>query len=114
MLALAEMIIALMAVMFLVLGIFLFRGKGKWLIAGYNTASNEEKAKYDDKKLCRAVSVVCFATSIMLFVMAYIGNRISVGVMNEDAMKSFAAIFVVVILAATAAVIVYINTKAKK
>lgn len=32
----------------------LFMGKGSFLIAGYNTASEEEKRKYDEKKLCRA------------------------------------------------------------
>ena len=41
---------------FLVLGTVFAFGKGAFLIAGYNTASAEEKAKYDEKKLCRAVS----------------------------------------------------------
>lgn len=35
--------------------------KGAFLIAGYNTASAEEKAQYDEKKLCRAVSKLMFA-----------------------------------------------------
>ena len=37
------------------------RGKGTSLIAGYNTASPEEKAKYDEKKLCKAMSRLMFA-----------------------------------------------------
>ena len=46
---------------FLVLGTVFAFGKGAFLIAGYNTASAEEKAKYDEKKLCRAVSKLMFA-----------------------------------------------------
>ena len=34
---------------FLVLGTVFAFGKGAFLIAGYNTASAEEKAKYDEK-----------------------------------------------------------------
>ena len=32
--------------------ILLLRGKGAFLIAGYNTASPAQKAMYDEKKLC--------------------------------------------------------------
>lgn len=46
---------------FLVLGTVFAFGKGAFLIAGYNTASAEEKAQYDEKKLCRAVSKLMFA-----------------------------------------------------
>ena len=46
---------------FLVLGTVFAFGKGAFLIAGYNTASAEEKAKYYEKKLCRAVSKLMFA-----------------------------------------------------
>ena len=36
-----------------VAALFLLNGKGAFLIAGYNTLSKEEKAKYDEKALCR-------------------------------------------------------------
>jgi drug/metabolite transporter (DMT)-like permease len=36
-----------------VISIILLMGAGSFLIAGYNTASKEEKRKYDAKKLCR-------------------------------------------------------------
>ena len=42
----------------IILGIVLCCGKGAFLIAGYNTASSEEKAKYDEKALCRATGVL--------------------------------------------------------
>ena len=48
------------AVLFIVLGIVFASGKGANLIAGYNTASPEEKAKIDEKKLLKAMSVFMF------------------------------------------------------
>lgn len=33
-----------------IMSITLLWGHGSWLIAGYNTASKEEKAKYNEKK----------------------------------------------------------------
>lgn len=38
---------------FVILSIFLLSGHGSFLIAGYNTASKEEKEQYNTKKLCR-------------------------------------------------------------
>ncbi len=55
--------------LFLIMGIVLWKGKGAWLIAGYNTSSKAEKARYDEKALCRFVAklmffyVACFAVS---------------------------------------------------
>ena len=46
--------------LFVVLGILFASGKGAMLIAGYNTASREEKAKTDEKKLLKAMSVFMF------------------------------------------------------
>ena len=43
------------ALMFLLLGTVFMRGKGAFLIVGYNTSSKEEKAKYDEKALCRYI-----------------------------------------------------------
>lgn len=42
---------------FAVLSILFFTGKGSFLIAGYNTASKEQKELYDEKKLCRLMGV---------------------------------------------------------
>ena len=48
------------AALFVVLGIIFGSGKGANLIAGYNTASPEEKVKTDEKKLLKAMSVFMF------------------------------------------------------
>lgn len=47
--------------LFVLLGVVFAGGKGTGLIAGYNTASAEEKANYDKKKLCKAMSRLMFA-----------------------------------------------------
>ena len=38
-----------------ILSIILLSGRGGILVAGYNTASKKEKAKYNEKRLCRTV-----------------------------------------------------------
>lgn len=50
----------------LVLSLILLSGKGGFLIAGYNTASKQEKQKYDEKKLCRAVGAFLLLTSLAM------------------------------------------------
>jgi len=59
-------------VLFLVLGIVLWKGKGGWLIAGYNTSSKYEKSKYDEKALCRFVAKLMFfcAGCMVLFALS--------------------------------------------
>ena len=49
---------SIFAVPVIIIGIVLCCGKGAVLIAGYNTASPEEKAAYNEKALCRAVGVL--------------------------------------------------------
>ena len=46
--------------LFLALGLVFSRGKGAFLIAGYNTASAAEKEKIDEKKLCRYMAKLMF------------------------------------------------------
>lgn len=52
------------AIPFLIMALVFFLGKGRGLIAGYNTASDEEKAKYDEKKLNRTYAIVCLILSV--------------------------------------------------
>ncbi len=47
-------------VVFVLLGIAFWNGKGAFLIAGYNTSSREEKEKTDEKKLCRFMGKFMF------------------------------------------------------
>ena len=49
---------SIFAVPVIIVGIVLCCGKGAFLIAGYNTASSEEKATSNEKALCRATGVL--------------------------------------------------------
>ena len=52
----SDWIVWIVFVIFAVFSIILLSGHGSWFISGYNTASKEEKEKYDEKKLCRTTA----------------------------------------------------------
>jgi preprotein translocase subunit SecG len=60
--------------LFILLGIILSMGKGANLIAGYNTASEADKAKIDEKKLCKYVGRLMFvlASCMSLLVLSFL------------------------------------------
>ncbi|WP_456276346.1 DUF3784 domain-containing protein [Bacillus sp. AK128] len=78
--------IIVVTIVFIVFGIIFSTGKGAFLIAGYNTKSDEEKEKYDEVALSKfmgkmmfalAFSMVCWALSeayqlMWLFVMGLV------------------------------------------
>lgn len=110
----AEIIILIIALTFLIMSILLFRGKGKWLIAGYNTMSKEERKKFDEKKLCKAVGSLCVVCCMLLCIMAYLGYRVDTGLMNENDMLPFALFFIIVIIVTLIIISRYIDKKVKK
>lgn len=60
-------------VLMVVLGIILLSGKGAFLIAGYNTMSENDKKKYNEEALCKFMGKMMFALSFsMLFWIASI------------------------------------------
>ncbi|MBS6195782.1 MAG: DUF3784 domain-containing protein [Clostridiales bacterium] len=58
----------IIVVLLALISIVLISGHGKWLIAGYNTASEKEKEKYDSKKLCRTVGVGMAVATILALI----------------------------------------------
>ncbi len=58
--------VVIVCLIFVLLGVLFLLGKGSFLIAGYNTASKEEKAKYDEKRLTRCFSIFCFGIAIVI------------------------------------------------
>jgi hypothetical protein len=54
----------------IVLGLIIRLGNASWLIAGYNTASKEEKEKYDKKQLNKLVSNLLFSLAAVLLLIA--------------------------------------------
>ena len=63
-------VIWLVALLCLALAVLFLSGHGSWLIAGYNTASKEEKEKYDRPKLWRTMGWGMAVIAVMTFVMA--------------------------------------------
>ena len=78
-------------IIFAVLSIVLISGHGSWLISGYNTASKEEKSKYNEKKLCRTMGIGMSVIAILLLIMGVFENilpaffvYISLGIILAD------------------------------
>ena len=64
-----DCVVWIVFVIFAVLSIVLLSGHGSWVISGYNTASKEEKEKYDEKKLCRTMGIGMSIISILILIM---------------------------------------------
>lgn len=60
-------------ILFAVLSALLLSGKGSFLIAGYNTASEKEKARYNEKKLCRVTGGGLALITLLLLINALVG-----------------------------------------
>ena len=54
--------------LFAILSAVLLSGHGANLIAGYNTASEAEKKRYDEKKLCRILGAGMALITVLLLV----------------------------------------------
>ncbi len=55
---------------FLIFAFFLSKGKGAFLLAGYNTMSDTEKAQYNEVALCKFMSKIMYGISFSLFLLA--------------------------------------------
>lgn len=95
-------VVVLITILFIILGVVFSLGKGSFLIAGYNTSSKEEKAKYDEKALCKFMgkSMFVFAFSIFLF-----------GLSNLIKQPIIFVIGVILLLATVIFILIYVNTK---
>ena len=98
----AEWIIWVGFVIFLVISIMLLSGHGSWFISGYNTASKEEKAKYNEKKLCKTTG---FGMAVLTLVM---------GLFEDVLPASFAYISLGIIFVDILLVIVFCNIVCRK
>ena len=87
----AEWIIWVGFVIFLVISIMLLSGHGSGLISGYNTSSKKEKAKYNEKKLCKTTGFGMAVIAVLILVMGLFEDLlpacfayISLGVVGVD------------------------------
>lgn len=75
-----DWVIWIVFAIFVALAVTFLTGHGSSLIAGYNTASKEEKAKYDEKKLCRTfgagMAVIAGIIFVDAIVMIILGNTV--------------------------------------
>lgn len=110
----AEIFLFVLAALFFIISGFLYSGKGSWLIAGFGTSSRKERAKYEEKKVCRAMGVFCTICGGMLCLLAYLGSRVERGQMAEEQLLPFGIAFLVVLLAALAGVARYIRKTGRK
>ena len=69
-----DWVVWIVFVIFAVLSIVLLSGHGSWVISGYNTASEEEKEKYDEKKLCRTMGVGMSVIAVLILIMGLFEN----------------------------------------
>lgn len=92
----------IVVIIFFTMSVLLLSGRGAFLIAGYNTASKEEKEQYDEKKLCRTMGVT------LLFI------TIATAFLNIVNTKSFGVFYGVFVVLATIVTIIYTNKKCVK
>ena len=92
-------------VIILIISIILLSGHGSWFISGYNTASKEEKAKYDEKKLCKTTGFGMAVIAVLILVM---------GLFEDVLPASFAYISLGIILVDVLLMIVVCNTVCRK
>ena len=92
------------SLLFIVLAIVFYLGKGDKLIAGYNTASEEERKKVNIQRLRILMSCISVITAAFCVTLHIIGNN------NIQAQLGAAAVFMAVIIF----VVILANTWAKK
>ena len=60
-----------LAALFLVLALVVYFGKGDWLIAGYNTASEKERAQYNIKRLRLIITLLMLLSAVFVVVLLH-------------------------------------------
>lgn len=68
----AEIFIVGLAIVFFIIGIVILIGKGDWLIAGYNTASEEERKKVNIVRLRIVMAIICWLSAVFVLLMPYL------------------------------------------
>ena len=93
----------IIAVLFLVFAIVFLMGKGDKLIAGYNTASEEERAKVNIKRLRVLMAILSVITAGYVSILPIIGDN------PQDQMVGMFVFFAITII-----FVILANTWAKR
>lgn len=91
-----------LAVILVVMAIVILAGKGDWLIAGYNTASKEEKETVNVKRLRLILGILLLIIVPLLFML------------GDHSDKTSALIFAGIVIVLTTVAVILANTWAKK
>lgn len=91
----------ILIVLFAILALVFFRGKGGWLIAGYNAMSSEEKEKYNYKRLCHIMGSCMIATDVLLIISCLIGETAADNLENVFTILGIAVVIITILLVNT-------------
>lgn len=61
----------IVVILFLLIGIYMLTGRGSFLIAGYNMMPQEQKQKYNEKRLCRFTGVMIILAALYCAMMEF-------------------------------------------
>lgn len=100
-----EWIMWIVAAIFALLTIVFLTGHGSGLVAGYNTASKEEKEKYDEKKLCKVMGWGMAVITVLIIVM---------GLFETILPASFVDVFLGIVIVDIIVIMVLSNTVCRK
>jgi len=82
-----------------ILSVILLSGRGSFLIAGYNTSSKEEKAQYNEKRLCRVVGGGLAVITLIMGIFYYYNFELPAAINWLVPWGIFAAAAIIMILA---------------
>ena len=68
----AEIFIVCLAIVFFIIGIVILIDKGDWLIACYNTASEEERKKVNIVRLRIVMAIICWLSAGFVLLIPYL------------------------------------------
>ncbi len=91
-----------LAVILVVMAIVILAGKGDWMIAGYNTASKEEKETVNVKRLRLILGILLLIIAPLLFML------------GDHSDKTTGLIFAGIVIVLTTVAVILANTWAKK
>lgn len=94
-------LVYVLAGLFIIMAVLLLLGKGDMLIAGYNTASPQEREQYDIRRLRLLIALVLIISAVGMVLMALWPEKIAIAF-------SFIVIFICLLT------VILANTWAKK
>jgi hypothetical protein len=95
-------VVIILAAILAIMGVLILVGKGDNLIAGYNTASKEERSQYNVKRLRGLIGGLLIVVAPMIFLL------------NEEDTMAAAWSFVAIVFVLCIVVVILANTWAKK